>query len=104
MSIGFRDAAALSAAVWFGFLHAAVPSQSLHIHDRADVETTVLLLAVGLIVSHLAARACLVGAAAFTDAVHLQRLPTRRLGSPVPAAPPRSSYGMWGRSSRLCWS
>ncbi|MFD6185770.1 DUF4118 domain-containing protein [Streptomyces goshikiensis] len=65
--------AALSAAAWFDFFHTA-PYQSLHITGRADIETAVLLLLVGLAVSQLAARARLLGAVALTDAGHLERL------------------------------
>ncbi|MFB7450142.1 DUF4118 domain-containing protein [Streptomyces sp. NPDC056194] len=65
--------AALSAAAWFDFFHTE-PYQSFHIQDRADVETAVLLLAVGLIVSQLAARGRTLGRAALADATHLERL------------------------------
>ncbi|MFD5506058.1 DUF4118 domain-containing protein [Streptomyces sp. NPDC127061] len=65
--------AALSAAAWFDFFHTE-PYQSFHIQDRADIETAVLLLAVGLIVSQLAARARTFKWVAITDASHLERL------------------------------
>ncbi|MFI8917298.1 DUF4118 domain-containing protein [Streptomyces sp. NPDC053513] len=65
--------AALSAAAWFDFFHTA-PYQSFHIQDRADVETAVLLLAVGLLVSQLAVRGRTLGSAALADASHLERL------------------------------
>ncbi|MCZ0978532.1 DUF4118 domain-containing protein [Streptomyces diastatochromogenes] len=65
--------AALSAAAWFDFFH-TVPYRSFHIQDRADVETAVLLLAVGLIVSQLAAYGRTMKRAAVTDATHLERL------------------------------
>ncbi|MFB7591390.1 hypothetical protein [Streptomyces sp. NPDC056169] len=48
--------------------------QSFHIEDRADIETAVLLLVVGLIVSQLAARARTMKRVAVTDATHLERL------------------------------
>ncbi|MEU2672566.1 DUF4118 domain-containing protein [Streptomyces sp. NPDC007164] len=65
--------AALSAAAWFDFFHTE-PYQSFHIQDRADIESAVLLLAVGLIVSQLAARARTLEWVAVTDASHLERL------------------------------
>lgn len=49
-------AAALSAAVWFDFF-LTEPYQRFVIADRDDIETAVLLLVVGLIVSQLAVRA-----------------------------------------------
>ncbi|WP_406055288.1 DUF4118 domain-containing protein [Streptomyces sp. NBC_01077] len=65
--------AALSAAAWFDFFHTE-PYQSFHIQDRADIETAVLLLVVGLIVSQLAARGRTMKRVAVTDAIHLERL------------------------------
>ncbi|MEU4063094.1 DUF4118 domain-containing protein [Streptomyces wedmorensis] len=65
--------AALSAVAWFDFFHTE-PYQSFDIRDRADVETAVLLLLVGLAVSQLAARARVMRSAAGTDAEHLERL------------------------------
>ncbi|MER7537675.1 DUF4118 domain-containing protein [Streptomyces sp. NPDC097704] len=65
--------AALSAAAWFDFFHTE-PYQSFHIQGRADVETAVLLLVVGLVVSQLAARGRTLGRAALADASHLERL------------------------------
>ena len=65
--------AALSAAAWFDFFHTE-PYQSFHIEDRADVETAVLLLLVGLVVSQLAARGRVMGSVAVTDAERLERL------------------------------
>ncbi|WP_189105937.1 DUF4118 domain-containing protein [Streptomyces camponoticapitis] len=65
--------AALSAAAWFDFFHAR-PYLSFDIHGRADVETAVLLLVAGLIVSQLAARARVLKRVAVTDASHLERL------------------------------
>ncbi|MFE5945346.1 DUF4118 domain-containing protein [Streptomyces sp. NPDC056480] len=65
--------AALSAAAWFDFFHTE-PYGSFHIEDRADVETAVLLLVVGLIVSQLAAHARTMRRVAVTDATHLERL------------------------------
>ncbi|MDV9186663.1 DUF4118 domain-containing protein [Streptomyces sp. SR27] len=65
--------AAVSAAVWFDFFHTE-PYQSFHIQDRADAETAVLLLVVGLIVSQLAARGRTLKRVAVMDASHLERL------------------------------
>lgn len=75
-AIGNRFAgavAALSAAAWFDFFHTE-PYQSFHIQDRADMETAVLLLVVGLIVSQLASRARTLQRVAVADASHLERL------------------------------
>ncbi|MFE3074152.1 DUF4118 domain-containing protein [Streptomyces sp. NPDC059247] len=83
-ALGNRPAgalAALSAALWFDFFHTR-PYQSFHIQDRADLVTALLLLAVGLIVSQLAARGRTLGRVAATDASHLERLHgTARLAS-----------------------
>ncbi|MFD5327317.1 DUF4118 domain-containing protein [Streptomyces sp. NPDC127092] len=65
--------AALSAAAWFDFFHTE-PYQSFHIQDRADVETAVLLLLVGLAVSQLSARARVLRRVAVSDAEHLERV------------------------------
>ncbi|MFD6530580.1 DUF4118 domain-containing protein [Streptomyces sp. NPDC060184] len=65
--------AALSSAAWFDFFHAE-PFESFDIDDGADIETAVLLLAVGLVVSQLAARALVLRRFAFTEASHLDRL------------------------------
>ncbi|MCX4803293.1 DUF4118 domain-containing protein [Streptomyces sp. NBC_01214] len=65
--------AALSAAAWFDFF-LTEPYQQFAISDRADVETAVLLLIVGLIVSQLAARARRLQAVVVTDAAHLSSL------------------------------
>ncbi|MFJ6411143.1 DUF4118 domain-containing protein [Streptomyces hydrogenans] len=65
--------AALSAAAWFDFFHTE-PYQSFHIRDRADIETAILLLLVGIAVSQLAARARVMRSVAATDAEHLERL------------------------------
>ncbi|MGW6395311.1 DUF4118 domain-containing protein [Streptomyces sp. NPDC055103] len=65
--------AALSAAAWFDFL-LTQPYQSFHIEDRAEVETAVLLLVVGLVVSQLAARERTMKRVAITDAAYLERL------------------------------
>ncbi|MFF1838582.1 DUF4118 domain-containing protein [Streptomyces sp. NPDC058231] len=65
--------AALSAAAWFDFFGTA-PYQSFQVQGRADLETAVLLLAVGLAVSQLAARARTLKKVAVTDASHLERL------------------------------
>ena len=58
-AIGNRAAgalAALGAAAWFDFFF-AVPYQRFTIRSSADVTTFILLLAVGVTVSQLAARA-----------------------------------------------
>ncbi|MEU6162926.1 DUF4118 domain-containing protein [Streptomyces tanashiensis] len=65
--------AALSAAAWFDFF-LTTPYQSFHIQGRADVETAVLLLLVGLIVSQLATYGRTMKRVAVTDATHLERL------------------------------
>ncbi|MGW4700528.1 DUF4118 domain-containing protein [Streptomyces sp. NPDC004285] len=65
--------AALSAAAWFDFFHTE-PYQSFHIQDRADIETAVLLLVVGSVVSQLAAYGRTMKRVAVTDATHLERL------------------------------
>ncbi|WP_405442263.1 DUF4118 domain-containing protein [Streptomyces avidinii] len=65
--------AALSAAAWFDFF-LTEPYQQFAISDRADIETAVLLLVVGLIVSQLAARARRLQAVVVTDAAHLSSL------------------------------
>ncbi|MER7953098.1 DUF4118 domain-containing protein [Streptomyces sp. NPDC096079] len=65
--------AALSAAAWFDFFHTE-PYRSFHIQDRADIETAVLLLLVGLVVSQLAAHGRTMRRAAVSDATHLERL------------------------------
>ncbi|MCX5401737.1 DUF4118 domain-containing protein [Streptomyces sp. NBC_00102] len=74
--------AALSSAAWFDFFHAA-PFESFDIRSGADVETAVLLLAVGLVVSQLASRAKVLRHVAVTEASHLERLhrTTRLLAS-----------------------
>ncbi|MEU9852379.1 DUF4118 domain-containing protein [Streptomyces sp. NPDC047974] len=75
-ALGNRWAGALaasSAVAWFDFFHTE-PYQSFDIRDRADVETAVLLLLVGLAVSQLAARARVTRSAAGTDAELLERL------------------------------
>ncbi|MEE4422193.1 DUF4118 domain-containing protein [Streptomyces bugieae] len=77
--------AALSSACWFDFLLTR-PYQQFTIAGTGDLETAVLLLAVGLVVSQLAARARTMRMIAITDAAHLARLhDTARLvhsGSP----------------------
>ncbi len=65
--------AALSAAVWFDFFF-TVPYQRLTINSPDDVTTAVLLLAVGLAVSQLAARARRLRLVAITDAGYLAEL------------------------------
>ncbi|MEU7599811.1 DUF4118 domain-containing protein [Streptomyces sp. NPDC040724] len=89
-ALGTRVAAALGAlgaAAWFDFF-LTEPYQQFTISDRADVETAVLLLVVGLIVSQLAVRARRLRATVVTDTAHLSGLQaTARLvesgGSPA---------------------
>ncbi|MEV7852097.1 DUF4118 domain-containing protein [Streptomyces sp. NPDC088183] len=72
-AIGNRVAgalAALSAAVWFDFFLTA-PYERFTIGNRDDIQTAVLLLVVGLVVSQLAARARRLRVVAITDAGHL---------------------------------
>ncbi|MEU2596058.1 DUF4118 domain-containing protein [Streptomyces hirsutus] len=64
---------ALSAAAWFDFFLTR-PYQSFTINRADDVETTVLLLAVGVAVSQLAARARRLEVLVVTDAEHLARI------------------------------
>jgi K+-sensing histidine kinase KdpD len=75
-AIGSRAAgavAALSAAAWFDFFLTR-PYQTFNISDSDDVETAVLLLVVGLIVSQLAARARRLEVITVTDADYLARI------------------------------
>ena len=75
-AIGNRFAgalAALSAAVWFDFFFTE-PYQRFTITTRADLETTVLLLVVGIAVSQLAARARRLQVIAITDANYLDQI------------------------------
>ncbi|MGW1800729.1 DUF4118 domain-containing protein [Streptomyces sp. NPDC001984] len=65
--------AALSAAAWFDFFLVR-PYTTFDITASADIETAVLLLAVGLIVSQLAARARRLEVITVTDADHLARI------------------------------
>ncbi|MGW6843688.1 DUF4118 domain-containing protein [Streptomyces sp. NPDC054958] len=87
---GTRSAAALaalSAAAWFGLLLLARPYQRFTILDRDEIQTAVLLLAVGLIVARPALRARRLEAVVVTGAAHLSILQgtarlTERGGSP----------------------
>ncbi|MFD7627738.1 DUF4118 domain-containing protein [Streptomyces sp. NPDC059851] len=75
-AVGTRAAgavAALSAAAWFDFFLTR-PYQRFTIADRDDIETAVLLLVVGLIVSQLAVRVRRLRAVVVTDSAHLARL------------------------------
>ncbi|MEV8559535.1 DUF4118 domain-containing protein [Streptomyces sp. NPDC051917] len=75
-ALGSRTAgvvAALSAAAWFDFFLTR-PYETFGITASADVETAVLLLAVGVLVSQLAARAHRWEVVAVTDASHLARI------------------------------
>ncbi|WP_328302239.1 DUF4118 domain-containing protein [Streptomyces sp. NBC_00435] len=75
-ALGSRTAgalAALSAAAWFDFF-LTEPYQRFAITDRDDVETAVLLLVVGLIVSRLSVRARRLRAVVVTGTAHLSSL------------------------------
>ncbi|MEU9011792.1 DUF4118 domain-containing protein [Streptomyces sp. NPDC048479] len=75
-AIGNRMAgalAALSCAVWFDFF-LTQPYQTFTINDADDIETAVLLLIVGLVVSQLAARARRLQVITVTDAGYLARI------------------------------
>lgn len=75
-ALGSRAAgvvAALSAAAWFDFFLTR-PYQTFGINASADIETAVLLLVVGVIVSQLAARARRLEVMTVTDADHLARI------------------------------
>ncbi|MFG2550081.1 DUF4118 domain-containing protein [Streptomyces sp. NPDC048581] len=75
-AVGNRAAgalAALSAAAWFDFFLTR-PYQRFTMTDTDDIETAVLLLVVGLIVSQLAARARRLEVITVTDADHLRRI------------------------------
>ncbi|WP_246144956.1 DUF4118 domain-containing protein, partial [Actinacidiphila oryziradicis] len=65
--------AALSAAAWFD-LFLTRPYERLTITRSADVTTAILLLAVGLAVSQLAARARRLQIVAITDADYLAQI------------------------------
>jgi hypothetical protein len=65
--------AALSAAVWFDFF-LTVPYERFTMTQTDDIETAVLLLIVGLIVSQLAAHARRLEVITVTDADHLRRI------------------------------
>ncbi|MGW6158623.1 DUF4118 domain-containing protein [Streptomyces sp. NPDC055144] len=75
-AVGSRAAgalSALSAAAWFDFFLTR-PYETFDVTSSADVETAVLLLIVGLIVSQLAARARRLEVITVTDAGHLARI------------------------------
>jgi hypothetical protein len=75
-AVGHRLAgavAALSAAAWFDFFFTR-PYQQFSIGSSTDLTTAVLLLAVGLAVSQLAARARRFEVVAVTDAGYLARI------------------------------
>ncbi|WP_237547114.1 DUF4118 domain-containing protein [Streptomyces sp. SID161] len=75
-ALGSRTAgvvAALSAAAWFDFFLTR-PYETFDITASPDMETAVLLLAVGVIVSQLAARARRLEVMTVTDAAHLARI------------------------------
>ncbi|NEA99102.1 DUF4118 domain-containing protein [Streptomyces sp. SID13726] len=75
-ALGSRTAgalAALSAAAWFDFFLTR-PYETFDISASADLETAVLLLAVGALVSQLAARARRLEVVTVTDAAHLELL------------------------------
>ncbi|MGW7385729.1 DUF4118 domain-containing protein [Streptomyces sp. NPDC054794] len=75
-ALGSRTAgvvAALSAAAWFDFFLTR-PYDTFDIDATADIETAVLLLVVGLIVSQLAAHARRLEVVTVTDADYLARI------------------------------
>ncbi|WP_328773040.1 DUF4118 domain-containing protein [Streptomyces sp. NBC_00286] len=75
-ALGSRTAgvlAALSAAAWFDFFLTR-PYQRFTISDGDDITTTLLLLAVGVAVSQLAAHARTLKLVTVTDAAHLSRI------------------------------
>ncbi|MEU6511932.1 DUF4118 domain-containing protein [Streptomyces sp. NPDC046942] len=75
-ALGSRTAgvvAALSAAAWFDFFLTR-PYETFDITASADIETAVLLLAVGVIVAQLAAWARRLEVMTVTDADHLARI------------------------------
>ncbi|MFE9565941.1 DUF4118 domain-containing protein [Streptomyces sp. NPDC006487] len=75
-ALGTRAAgalAALSAAAWFDFFLTR-PYQRFTIADGDEIQTAVLLLCVGLIVSQLAVRTRRLQAAVVTDTAHLSSL------------------------------
>jgi hypothetical protein len=75
-ALGSRTAgvlAALSAAAWFDFFLTR-PYETFDISASADVETAVLLLVVGIVVSQLSARARRLEVVTVTDAAHLSRI------------------------------
>ncbi|MEU6201830.1 DUF4118 domain-containing protein [Streptomyces sp. NPDC047061] len=75
-TLGSRTAgvlAALSAAAWFDFFLTR-PYETFDINASADIETAVLLLVVGVIVSQLAARARRLEVVTVTDATYLSRI------------------------------
>ncbi|MFF3562243.1 DUF4118 domain-containing protein [Streptomyces sp. NPDC002574] len=77
--------AALSAAAWFDFFFAP-PYERFTIAGPGDVATAVLLLAVGLAVSQLAARTRRLEVVVVTDADHLARIhETARLAQCAPS-------------------
>ncbi|WP_214105750.1 DUF4118 domain-containing protein [Acrocarpospora catenulata] len=65
--------AALSSAVWFAFLYTQ-PYEQFTIFKGVDLETTVLLIIVGLVTSQLAIKARRVKVLAVTDADYLTRV------------------------------
>ncbi|MDX3758011.1 DUF4118 domain-containing protein [Streptomyces sp. AK02-04a] len=65
--------AALSAAAWFDFF-LTEPYERFTMTETDDIETAVLLLAVGLIVSQLAVHARRLEVVTVTDADHLHRI------------------------------
>lgn len=75
-ALGSRTAgalAALSSAAWFDFFLTR-PYETFDINTSADIETAVLLLVVGVIVSQLAARARRLEVITVTDADYLARV------------------------------
>jgi hypothetical protein len=80
--------AALSAAAWYDFF-LTPPYQSFNITRSGDLTTTILLLAVGLVVAQLAARARKLRLIVVTDAAHLARIhDTAQLAQAATSADP----------------
>ena len=90
-AIGNRFAgalAAVSAAAWFDFFFTR-PYERFTIHGSTDITTAILLLAVGLAVSQLAARARRLRVITITDADYLGPDTGGRRRRPSRRSPPR---------------
>ena len=102
--IGNRTAgvlAALGAAVWFDFFF-TVPYQRFTIRSSADVTTFILLLAVGVTASQLAARGRRLKVITITDAGYLAQI-HESAALTQSAAPARPSSITCASSSLTCW-